>query len=729
MNLLNKHMQCIKIKQNDIQSTELNFITIIDNIHLQNMKDLNEYILELYKYMIFVNMKKMSLITTLPYRIIEITKDNFFTVFRNIINVRNKKDQFDDYYQSVLELCFNNIIPLHMNEIIMFTKFKNVIPIKILTEIKKIIEIPNSIFTLISNQAYINQTKIKILTLNSKEYYDAIESGSIFNTQIYNHLTLIQLNNCTLYNSEIPQLLINLHLYRCILINQTNKSDNFINGMDVVITSDIKDILDALLFHIDFVYKSDKVDKELYISLKDILLQFIVQNDNLEAKHMTIILYNKLKKSCGKMINSLIHNENNQLFIEFGKKAEIKGNHNQIIKNIDNIAKLDIIMNSDIKKFIEENKESNDDKFNESCDFFNSTITLSNWFEELENNNGIGLLIKINKNIGTTSTYMSIIDYIAMTIDYFQKNKNIKYGDLTNSNIIKGAAIGDANALIPLYINKHHWSFSKKYLNMLLAIIATGNPFGYHSSQIKIYFDSFSEMTVKMFDKFSLNEKSIRNYIAVLRTCAEICFEKGYNRGISKIIKTFLNEEPSKIDFIKICSQALITGYYLDKDLIKQFIHYILLDLIKDSVTQTNNNKYIDSLKTLNANELLNEANNTVLKLNNYMIIELRFLITYYKMNFILKDLICASGSYSKFIKNLDNNYGLFDNKLCQKMIQLITNEINVNDIELKDIYKLIDEEYSPETILFYVIQGLNKDYNRILGKKELKDIQILLIK
>ncbi|ARF11410.1 hypothetical protein Klosneuvirus_1_267 [Klosneuvirus KNV1] len=728
MNLLDDHTQCIKIKQNNILQQEINFITIIDNIHFQNTKDLIEYILELYKYMVYIDIKKMLLVTTFPYKIIEITKDNFFTTFRNIINVRNKKDYSDEYYYSVLELCFSKIIPSCMNEIIMFTKFKNVVPIKALIEIKKIVEQPDTSFTLVSNQGYINQVKIKILTLNSKAYYDAIETGSIFNVQMNNHLTLIQLNNCTLYKSQVAQFLVNVNLYRCFLVNQVNETNNFIGEFDVTNTSDIKDILNALLFQIEFVYKSDKVDKDLYISLKDTLLQIIDQNDNIEAKHMAIILYHKLKKSCSKMINGLIYNENNKLFIEFGKKAEVKGNHNQIIKNINNIVDLDTVFTQNIQNFIDDNKNNDEENFIESCEFFNSTITLSNWFEEMENNNGIGLLVKINKNIiNTTNTYMSIIDYIAMTLDYFQKNKNIKFGNLANTNIVKGVAVGEANALIPLYINKYHWNLNKKYLNMLLAIIATGNPFGYQPMHVNIYFDMFSETTIKMFDKLSLNENSIRNYVAGLRTCAEICFEKGYNRGISKIIKTYINDESAKIDFIKICSQALITGYYIDKDTIRQFIHYILIDLIKDSVSQSNDNKYIQSLKTLNNNELIKEATNTILKINNHMLVEIRFLMSYYKMNFILKDIIGTIGSYNKFIKSLDQNYGLMDHTLCQKMIQLVSKEIGVINIELKDLYQLVEQEYSHETVLFYAIQGLNKDNTRIIGKKEVKDIQNLL--
>lgn len=725
MNLLNKQMQCIKIKSDDIQGLEINFITIVDNVHLYNTKDINDYMLELYKYMNCVNIKKMLLITTYPNKIIEITNDNFFTSFRNIINVRNKKDISDEHHYSVLELCFSKLIPSYTNEIIMFTKIKKAIPIKALTEIKKILEVPNTIFTLVSNQDYINQLKMKVLTFNSKVYHDAIDSGSIFNTQINHNLTLIQLNNCTLYKTTVSQFLANIHFYKCFLIDQTNKTNNFMDDMNAMITCDIKDILGALLFHVEFVHKSDKIEKELYISLKDIILQFIDQNDNLEAKHMAIIMYNKLKKSCGKMINCLIHNENSKLFIEFGKKAEMKGNHNQIIKNVDKIKDLDNIMSQDIQKFIEENKDSDDDKFIESCEFFNSTITLSNWFEEMENNNGIGLLIKISKgHLNTTNTYMSITDYIAMTLDYFQKNKNIKFGDLVNTSIIKGTAIGEANALIPLYINKHHWSLSKKYLEMVLAIIASGNPFSYHPTQIKLYFDLFSEITVKMFDKSSLNEKAIQNYIAFLRTCAEICFEKGYNRGISNIINAFVNNKTERIDFIKICSQALSTGYYLDKDTLKQFIHNILIDLIKDSVIQSNNNKYIETLKTLNDIGIIKEATNTVLKLNNNMQEEFRFLMYYYKMNFVLKDLISTTiGSYNKFIKGLDQNYGLFDHKLCQKMIQLISSEIGAKNIELKDLYQLIEQEYSHETILYYALQGLNKDNYRISGPHNIHDL------
>lgn len=715
MDFLDNNTHCIKIKSND-QKYNINMIIIIDNIHLFNIRNLNDFIIELYKYISFTGIQNIKLIITQPYKLIDVTKNNFFTVFRNIVNVKNKLNASDEYYHTPIKQCYDHCIQSVTNEIIMFTQFKNVVPAKFLISIKKLMEKPDIAFTLISNNNYINQANIKTLLFNSKVYDEAIRTGSVFQAPMNNHLVLFELNYGNLYKTNTNHIMYNDKIYKCLLIDQIDNISQIQNQSDISITNNLLDILDAVLFNTDRIQSSEKIDKDLYIALSDIILKFIEQNEYMEAKHFAILIYDRLKKNCDKVINGLVHNDNNKLFIEFGKKAEIKGKHNQVIKNIDKVLQKDDIVTQNIQTFIDENRDNDDDKFIESCEFFNSTITLSNWFEEMENNNGIGLLIKVGKNeTCITNTYMSINDFIAMAIDYFHKNKNIKFGELINTSIIHGMAVGDANAVIPIYINKNHWLLNKKHLDMILAIICTGNPFSYQPAQIKIYFELFSDMTIKMFNKESLNEKSVRNYIAFMRTCAEICFEKGYNRGISKIISNYLNNNSEHIDYIKICSQALVTGHFLNKDSITQLIHFILIDLIKSSVTQSKDNKYIELLKLLNIMEIEDEAKILVDKLNDILITPLKFLWSYYKMNLIVHEIIKTNGSYNKFIKNLDHCYGLLDHTNCQKLIQLIQVSINndIKNITIKDIYQLLSIEYSDTTILFHAVQSINKDLMR----------------
>ena len=54
---------------------------------------------------------------------------------------------------------------------------------------------------------------------------------------------------------------------------------------------------------------------------------------------------------------------------------------------------------SDIENKLELNNEGND-KFEDSCELYISTVTLSNWYDEMKDGNGIGVMIRIGIGVG-----------------------------------------------------------------------------------------------------------------------------------------------------------------------------------------------------------------------------------------------------------------------------------------------------------------------------------------
>jgi hypothetical protein len=634
---IDKHKQIIK--------KNINLITIIDNVYIWNQfnETINNYLLILNKYIKNIEIINMFLITTYPnIKVIKIEKENLFTEFKKIIHCPYKLNNVKPYSDIVNECC--KLLKVNFsNEVVMFTHFLESHPL-----FKNITDYSNTILHVVNDV-----------------------NNDIFMPNLEKHNVNIDLLSTTLLHTELQKFNINTDEYHCFFVKNGIEKIQ-INDEIVTMPSNIKnlthynDILNAIEFTLEIIKNSDTINKDLYLLMRDILLQYINIEIG-EIKYHSIVLYYHLKKYYLKIFNNLEHNPTSKIFIEYFNNS-IKSNKNKkmnqniIIKNMELLNNIN--QRSDVENITNNNFNNN---FNNSCDFFNSTITLTNWFEEVQDNNGLGLLITITKNKvdATTITYISLIDYLLTTMNYFEKNKNLTYGNLYGNKIINGMGIGSANALLPLYINKYHWRIVKKYLPLLLGIIMESNPFTYTKNDENIYFSLFNDMTIKLFDshKQFLNEKYIKNYIAFLRTCAEICFERKFNRGIKTCISSYINNPINNFDYGKICAQAIVTGFLMSKQNTSEFIIKILNNLIKNIPTD---------------------------KVNEKLQYEFKFLLSYYKINFIFQQIIDSFGSYSKFIKSLEENYGLIDDITCNKMIYLINQNVLQECITLEEFYKII---------------------------------------
>jgi hypothetical protein len=432
------------------------------------------------------------------------------------------------------------------------------------------------------------------------------------------------------------------------------------------------------------------------------------------------------------------------LFENYSKLANVKMNNDkyqQIIHDriSNNTVLLDELTNENVKEkeilteFIEEYQDCEDDNFEESCDFFNSSVTLTNWFEEIESNSAIGLtfyiitsnLTKLGIRYGITvdnitTTLFPITDYIESTINVFNKDIT-NFGNINEKLIMSGNAVGDSNCVVPLYINKYHWIVAKKYLKLVLGQIFAHNPLGYIDKHQYFMFILFTDMTTRTFDDINMNEKWTRLYIAYLRTCAQICFDNKYNRGIRNYISMYLLNPKKRIyntlyDYDNIICQTLSTGYIIPNSEIKLIIKYLLEEVIRRNLAKNKYNRsYFDFLSSeLSTREAVDkEFDELVKEINIDIEYVISTLMSYYDMNSVLGELYKKIGSYSKFVKLLEDNYGLLPTDLTEFFLQKIKDVKREDIMTVESLYQHMDLPYRKEDMIFLILQGIEHIKNK----------------
>lgn len=738
--------------KHDIPEKKKTHIIILDN---QNIKKeissiINTYPTLLIKYMKHTNLDKIFLITTFPkIKVTEINNNNIFTVFRKIIFNNNSSEIIDDIYVEFLNKCKELLDPNLQNEIMIFTNFNYMVSLKIKNILASIVDNENNYITLVSNNNIIESPRVTIFLTSElgdltdgEVYENLIKTGIILQEQLNDKIVNIDLKSIPLYATNNKQFKINIDDFDTFLIDN-EISDILVDDNTIIL--DKKDpsnnhILNVIEHLIEMINNDDIHDKNIYIFIKTKLLEIMNCNNN-EDKNKAILIYNKTRQIFNKILigelnKTLLNDDNNKILIEYTKNTYMTKtkniSHTNIFNNIDKINNSNTNVNHNLNKFIAEYEDSENKLFNDSCEFFNSSITLSNWFEELQNNSGIGLLLKINSKCSksgyfshiiinnVTNTFFPIVDYICTIKEYFDKNTDMKFGDLNKANIISGAAIGDANSIIPLYINKNHWKCISQYINPLLGIIVKHNPFSYNNTTKSVLFDIFADMTTKLFNssKQYYNQQYLKIYIAYLRTCAEICFENKYNHGIKKMISSYITDPLFRISkdksmIYKICSQTLVTGYILNSDELKVIIPYFIEELIRLTVKFNKyEDSYINYFNELSDSDKEYENNSLITAIYEKLQYDLAFLISYYKMNYVMDMIIKHHGSYNKFIKSLDENYGLIDDEITLKIL----NSININNehSSFEDVYNTIGLQYNKYNILMYIFQGIHHKINKV---------------
>ena len=151
-------------------------------------------------------------------------------------------------------------------------------------------------------------------------------------------------------------------------------------------------------------------------------------------------------------------------------------------------------------------------------------------------------------------------------------------------------------------INPEHWKQAKKHIPYVLGIIISHNPLGYTERHINFMFYLLVDMTVKTFiNNANFSIMWIKMYLALLRTCSEIAYEKGYNKGIKKIINNYIADPYKRLivrpfDNDVIIGQLLCTGIKLENNDLDKFIEYIYEDCVRRKVASLYNANYIKFL-------------------------------------------------------------------------------------------------------------------------------------
>ena len=283
----------------------------------------------------------------------------------------------------------------------------------------------------------------------------------------------------------------------------------------------ITHILNGINQLIDYSAKPD-YDKNIFISmypaLKSIMVD-IINTKNIKAEFIYQKLKNKYYELIGNNINNkddLSKTETNKLIDTYAQKINVKikkDKYEQILK--ERVYKNQLKLNKGNKINIDtSNVDVNNIYFAESCDFFKSILTYTNWYDEIKTEGGLGLLIKVNTEditklgfrfkiniLNVTTTLFPVSDYISKITKYFSETP-ANFGNLNDKNIISGTAIGEGNAVIPIYINEYHWKSVKHYYRSCLGIILAHNPMGYCKNH-----DNFIFALLSIYDQSKFRSK------------------------------------------------------------------------------------------------------------------------------------------------------------------------------------------------------------------------------
>ena len=186
-------------------------------------------------------------------------------------------------------------------------------------------------------------------------------------------------------------------------------------------------------------------------------------------------------------------------------------------------------------------------QFNTSCDLYNLLLSRTNWYEELQNGNIIGLLLHIITpklaKLGIVMDKIKIIEISNNLItfenlceaqDIYITTKKEYDNGRSDSFAIYGNALGNGNCILPLYINQLHWNLVKPQLNYTMGIAINQNPFDYYNKHLEIYPMTLLKLVQNMIsDRNKITDKDIITFIQLSIT-TNIVFKEYFNLSINK---------------------------------------------------------------------------------------------------------------------------------------------------------------------------------------------------
>ena len=326
----------------------------------------------------------------------------------------------------------------------------------------------------------------------------------------------------------------------------------------------------------------------------------------------------------------------------------------------------------DIIKF--KNIKIDDTIKDETTDLYNSVVSRTDWKEELNYGNIMGLLIDVQPT--------------ELNKCYFSY-ENVKINDITTSVIgldqilesyklvndfnisISGNGIGNGNCILPLYIDDKHWQLVKLYENYNLGLLFNRNPLLYCNDMIKIYKIALIKMICLTFSDVNYrSDKWINLLFSLYLTTTKLFTKMNYIKKIGLNDRYKLNINDLLYDYL-LCGE--IDDYkYIVEELIrrsfkKMYKNINILDSIYNigHIDDAMENKIL--LNDINFNKWLYD-----IEMNNIFIDLIKRVYGVYKMKFILKE---------KFVKSVLSSEDLLEIKDYVK-----SNELKVKSYELEGL-------------------------------------------
>ena len=454
----------------------------------------------------------------------------------------------------------------------------------------------------------------------------------------------------------------------------------------------ITDIINVIfLQHLTYHINDNNINICLENAIKNTSKRF--KEKNYDNKTISYILnrlcnlskdvkYDRVNKIYDEIINKIKENINDSLLIEILNLNMTDKNINILLlnKNLINLINKD----DKSKNLIDNITSTNIVSDEKSKNLYYSVITQTNWIDELEYGNFMGLLISIKPNklnmSGHNLDHIPINEITHTIIGFDQilevyKMKRYEDDYIYYGDIISGNGVGNGNCIIPLYINEMHWKCVKLYFDYNMGLIFNRNPFNSTYKHQYIY----AHLLFKMINHTFSNEeyrsdKWINLLFSVLRTNYEIYKT---NKNLDK----FAIDKCYRIDcnLYEITLEFLFNKSFFDiRLLFEEFVRRSFKNIYKDI-------NVLDEIYNFDETTALNYDIHSVNK--HYLINENKFNDWIYELQknsiFSEKNTLIYGVIMLKNIISKNNFFELFDQ-----------NNGILNDIHLFQIKKFISEVY-----------------------------------
>ncbi len=573
--------------------------------------------------------------------------DTFKVIYRN----ENKYFKQDDIVNVNLKEIEFNIKNLDYFLDIGIRNFKCDIfaPLEKLFKLAKVIK-KKIVIQFLDYCCYINNN---IFKLSDEKFYGKTinfeDSLEILNKEIINLQNNYLFNLIDIKNSNLEIIPISDEEIVSLYINKINNFE-----LENRILEEISD-----LFFILNRIKYENIQKARNIKF----LKNLVSNKIYEIYKNFNFDYIKNRENIS-LINEIL--EISKLFHRYDKNSTelyYNGKENLLLEKILDIINIDI----KIKKIDINIDKYKDPKYEQSKNLYYSSITRTNWIDEIEYNNITGILVKIdpkeiNKNaynldyvpiMDITHTIISLEQILEAYKIYYQTNKTL-FDEYSNNKIISGFGIGNGNCMIPLYLNKDHWNLVEHYMDLNNGIIFNRNPLISKKKHNDIYYNIMTNMINLTFsDKNYLSDKWIQLLFSMLRTVYEI------SKNDIHLVNKFKNNRHYRVD----CN-----------------INKILVLSLFDN--DDNNVRYIIEEQIRRKMKSFYKDINILDDIYNFTEIEecLSYEYNYFKGNFNFN---ISESNFKKYIQELE------ENSIFSSLITMIHGIISMRTI-IKNIYNNI---------------------------------------